>query len=57
MSLFLPRRLHRLFFLLAALVASLSAVHGATAEKLPALNIDIGETSISGLSSGAFASV
>ena len=35
MSLFLPRRLHRLFFLLAALVASLSAVHGATPEKLP----------------------
>ncbi|WP_294269834.1 poly(3-hydroxybutyrate) depolymerase [Propionivibrio sp.] len=57
MSIFLSRRLHRLFFLLAAFAASLPAVHGATPEKLPALNIDIGETSISGLSSGAFASV
>lgn len=57
MSFSLPRRLPRLLVLLAGLGAVLPLAHGATPEQLPALNIDIHETSISGLSSGAFMSV
>jgi len=52
-----PRHLLRLFSLLACLGAALPAAHGAAPEPLPALNIDIQETSISGLSSGAFMAV
>ena len=51
------RRLHRLLLLLALLATVLPNARGATSEQLPALNIDIRETSISGLSSGAFMSV
>lgn len=50
MSLTLPRRL----LLLLALVAGFAS---AAPEPLPALNVDIKESSISGLSSGAFMSV
>ncbi len=57
MSLFLARRLPRRLLLLAFLATTLPAAHGATPEQLPALNIDIRETSISGLSSGAFMAV
>lgn len=53
MTLALPRRL----LLLLALAASLPLAHGAAPEPLPALNIDVKETSVSGLSSGAFMAV
>lgn len=53
MPLALPRRL----LLLLALCTSLAGLARAAPEPLPALNIDIKETSVSGLSSGAFMSV
>lgn len=50
-------RLQHLVFLLVLFVAALHSAWAAKPEKLPALNIDVRETSISGLSSGAFMSV
>ncbi|WP_294253940.1 poly(3-hydroxybutyrate) depolymerase [Propionivibrio sp.] len=51
------RCLCRALLVLACFVSVLPAAHGAKLEQLPALNIDIRETSVSGLSSGAFMSV
>jgi poly(3-hydroxybutyrate) depolymerase len=53
MALALPRRL----LLLLVLAAGLPPARAAGPEPLPALNIDIKETSVSGLSSGAFMAV
>lgn len=51
------RRLSSLFLLLACLGGALPVAHGAPPVPLPALNIDLRETSVSGLSSGAFMAV
>ncbi|MFZ4537954.1 poly(3-hydroxybutyrate) depolymerase [Propionivibrio sp.] len=51
------RHLIRLFLLLACYSATLAAAQAGKPEPLPPLNIDIRETSVSGLSSGAFMSV
>lgn len=47
----------RALLFLACLSGALPSAQGAAPEPLPALNIDIAETSVSGLSSGAFMSV
>jgi poly(3-hydroxybutyrate) depolymerase len=44
-------------FLLACLVALPLPCHGEPPQELPALNVDIAETSISGISSGGFMAV
>ena len=61
MFLSLPRCLQRVLpgclIFLTGFFTVLPVAHGATPGPLPVLNIDIRETSISGLSSGAFAAV
>jgi poly(3-hydroxybutyrate) depolymerase len=53
----IKRCAQHLLLLVACSTAILPAAQGATPEQLPALNIDIRETSISGISSGGFMSV